>query len=387
MGKKRKIDDRQLNGTVDQKHMEKINYFESQKNQLPYKYSRLHELKKDLENINKLESYKQTNDIMRQKTTTINNIDSITKEINEIESCSDQLNYISSTLHCLLPYYNDKNLDDNKQEQSTSNNKSVLSFLIGTQNPAPKNTDNPVKMTRLGLYNNYMEALDIRNKKQQNDWINICQQPGCQGELIHCQTDGYMVCDKCGVCEKIYVSTEKTNYKETLQDSGTYAYKRINHLTEILSQLQAKESTDIPQYVYDNIHRELQKRDINKNDLDIFKLKSILKKLGMNKYYEHISHILQIINGKEPPRFTRDDELKIKKMFKDIQKPFSIYCPKGRKNFLNYSYVLHKFCELLCLDDYIDYFPLLKNPGKLLQHDKIWRNICAYMKWKYYKSI
>ncbi len=74
-------------------------------------------------------------------------------------------------------------------------------------------------------------------------------------------------------------------------------------------------------------------------------------------------------------------------MFKDIQKPFSIYCPKNRKNFLNYSYVLHKFCELLGLDNYINYFPLLKNNNKLLQHDKIWKNICSYMKWEFYKSI
>ncbi|AGF85364.1 late transcription factor VLTF3-like protein [Moumouvirus goulette] len=79
--------------------------------------------------------------------------------------------------------------------------------------------------------------------------------------------------------------------------------------------------------------------------------------------------------------------MKIKKMFKQIQKPFAVYCPKDRKNFLNYSYVLHKFCELLDLDEYINYFPLLKNNAKLLQHDKIWKNICEYMRWEFIKSI
>jgi len=211
--------------------------------------------------------------------------------------------------------------------------------------------------------------------------------PDCDGEIIFSQNDGCLVCKKCGIAETILVVTEKPNYKEPNQDSGTYAYKRINHLTEILSQLQAKESTDIPPKVFENILRELKKRKINKDDLDIFKLRRILKILDYRKYYEHVPHILQIINGKEPPNFSRRDEMKIKKMFKDIQKPFTVYCPKNRKNFLNYSYVLHKFCELLDLDEYINYFPLLKNNGKLLQHDKIWKNICAYMKWKYYKSI
>ena len=76
------------------------------------------------------------------------------------------------------------------------------------------------------------------------------------------------------------------------------------------------------------------------------------------------------------PNFSRSDEMKIKKMFDDIQKPFAKHCPGDRKNFLNYSYFLHKACELLDLDDYIAYFPLLKNDEKLRQHDKIWKNIC-----------
>ena len=73
-------------------------------------------------------------------------------------------------------------------------------------------------------------------------------------------------------------------------------------------------------------------------------------------------------------------------MFQEIQKPFELYCPPTRKNFMNYSYVLHKICELLELDDLLDYFPVLKNTTKLLQHDKIWKKICDHFGWKYYKS-
>ena len=85
------------------------------------------------------------------------------------------------------------------------------------------------------------------------------------------------------------------------------------------------------------------------------------------------------------PSFMTDFDFK--KMFKDIQKPFAVHCPKDRKNFLNYSYVLHKFCRILKLKQYVSYFPLLKNNAKLLQHDRIWKNICADMGWKYHKSI
>ena len=63
-------------------------------------------------------------------------------------------------------------------------------------------------------------------------------------------------------------------------------------------------------------------------------------------------------------------------MFKEIQVPFMKNCPQERKNFLSYSYVLHKFCQLIELDVFLVYFPLLKSREKLQQQDKIWKGIC-----------
>jgi hypothetical protein len=80
-------------------------------------------------------------------------------------------------------------------------------------------------------------------------------------------------------------------------------------------------------------------------------------------------------------------EEKIRNMFKEIQDPFAKYCPKNRKNFLNYNYVLHKFCELLDLDNFKECFPLLKSREKLLEQDKIWEGICHDLGWKFFESI
>ena len=63
------------------------------------------------------------------------------------------------------------------------------------------------------------------------------------------------------------------------------------------------------------------------------------------------------------------------------------HCPNNRKNFLSYSYVLHKFCELIELDDLLIYFPLLKSREKLQQQDQIWKDICKSLKWQYIPSI
>ena len=74
-------------------------------------------------------------------------------------------------------------------------------------------------------------------------------------------------------------------------------------------------------------------------------------------------------------------------MFKEIQKPFLEHCPVNRKNFLSYSYVLHKFCELLELDHLLEHFPLLKSREKLQQQDRIWEKMCNTLQWQYIPSI
>ena len=119
------------------------------------------------------------------------------------------------------------------------------------------------------------------------------------------------------------------------------------------------------------------------SSLNSKQLRSILKKLKKNKYYEHIPHILNRLNGISPPVMSREIEEELRRMFREIQIPFHKYCPPERKNFLSYSYVLHKFVELLDLDEYKNCFVLLKSREKLHQQDKIWKQICSHLKWQY----
>lgn len=386
-------------GTLDQKHIEKIAKFEKMTNSIPLKKKKLKKFEDELEELTNMNPNEYSLNDLHRKAYLMDSIQKTKSKISSIENCTDSLNYIVNTLSILKDYYDsDKLTDDGVDEElinDTNDNgkKNILTYFKKESNDSTKTNDKSVikkdnkKMSKAKLHEIYIYTMDPIYRKDKVNQNNICSNPECSGEKIISQNDGYSVCKKCGLSETILLSTDKPNYKEPTQDTGTYAYKRINHLTEILSQLQAKESTDIPPKVFENIQRELKKRKIDKNDLDIFKLRRILKKLNYRKYYEHVPHIIQIINGKEPPNFSRDDEIKIKQLFKSIQKPFAIYCPKTRKNFLNYSYVLHKFCELLGLDEFTNYFPLLKNNTKLLQHDKIWKNICNYMKWEFYKSM
>ena len=96
---------------------------------------------------------------------------------------------------------------------------------------------------------------------------------------------------------------------------------------------------------------------------------------------------MNVICGEKSPKLNHDTEEKLRSLFKDIQIPFLNNCPSNRRNFLSYSYVLHKFSELLELDDLIEYFPLLKSREKLQHQDMIWKKICHDLKWQYIPSV
>ena len=217
--------------------------------------------------------------------------------------------------------------------------------------------------------------------------INRNNCPICNNILHLKNIDSILICDICGYTETILINSEKISYKDPPRESSYFAYKRINHFNEWLAQFQAKETTDIPENVYKGILNELRKNKYNISEISYKNMREILKKLKFNKYYEHIPHIINMLNGKKAPILTRRYEEQLRNMFKEIQTPFMKHCPENRKNFLSYSYVLHKFCELLEFDHLLEYFPLLKSREKLQQQDVIWKKICQELEWQYIPSI
>ena len=67
-----------------------------------------------------------------------------------------------------------------------------------------------------------------------------------------------ITCSKCGHQEALLVDTDKPSYKDPPREACYYAYKKINHFNEWLAQFQAKESTEIPDDVYDAILFQLK---------------------------------------------------------------------------------------------------------------------------------
>lgn len=215
--------------------------------------------------------------------------------------------------------------------------------------------------------------------------INICDSCN-KGELIPLEEEGILVCNNCSKSKKFLIENEKPSYKEPPKEVCFYAYKRINHFREILAQFQAKETTQIPESVIEDIKNQIKKERIEIKQITNTKAKEILKKLGYNKYYEHIPFIKDII-GIKPPIMTPELEDTLCNLFMDIQAPYAKFCPEDRVNFLNYYYTVYKLCELLDQKQFLPFFPMLKDREKRIEQDNIWKKICDELDWEFIPTI
>ena len=252
------------------------------------------------------------------------------------------------------------------------------------------NVKETVGLKRKDIFRDYLIDVEKQNIERPverfSEECSICP----KSNVMHIQDTSELVCDGCGAIICVLISEELTyrEEQETSEKIINYCYKRENHFNEWLSQFQAQEMTNIPDEVIEQLRVELKKMKIkNLDEITHTKIRGLLKKLRLNKYYEHVPYITNTLNGIKAPNMPLELEERLRIMFKDIQKPFDDNCPSDRKNFLSYSYVLYKFCELLGEDEYLKYFPLLKSKEKLYQQDVIWKKICRDLKWEFIPTI
>lgn len=165
-----------------------------------------------------------------------------------------------------------------------------------------------------------------------------------------------------------------------------YPYTRLNHFAHIISQ-DNDISSDVPHHVYASIYRELKRKQIDKDQLDVSTLNEIVNRLYGIRYRDHITHILSIITGREPLVFSRETQAKLKRMFQAILEPFEMFKPASFRRFMSYHYVAHQLCLLLDLPDHAKCFPLTDDMLDKRRHDDIWRPICAHLKWQFNPTV
>ena len=285
-----------------------------------------------------------------------------------------------NTINVLDALNNINNKPENEDDAHNSNTEN--------NDSTSENANNEVtvedKSTLVDKYMSIINKKYVRNVEDDN--IEICKE--CKSQMICLQQDAIMICNTCGYQELLLVEQNRPILKQNTKDTSHFCYKRINHFREWCNQVQGKESTDIPDEVFEKILAEIKKEKIvDLKTITYTKMRDILKRLRINKYYEHINYIINRINGIPTPQFSPELEENLCSMFRSIQAPFLKHCPKDRKNFLSYSYVLYKFFQILGLDEYLKYFPLLKSREKLYVQDQIWKKICIDLNYEIIPSL
>lgn len=299
--------------------------------------------------------------------------------IRRIESGDNEMDYLFTITPILRAYGDDSDaslaLPDDPNFVPTA-----LSPASPPKPPPPASEPPRAKGT---LNRKYLELVKVNESDILDRRADTCR--GCGASFV--VTSEGMVCPDCGSCH-VFIESSFKNFPYREQRPMTFfAYKRINHFNEWLQRFQGKDRATIPESVFEQVRAEMKRMRLPPEDLTQARLRALLKKLGLNKYYEHVPRIFHAVTGQPLPRLSDAQEEKLRSMFLAMQEPFSRACPSDRKNFLSYSFVLLKLAELLQLNDILHSFSLLKSKEKLYVQERVWRAICDQLGWRYIRTI
>jgi Poxvirus Late Transcription Factor VLTF3 like len=369
---------KQVANTIDEKHTEMLNYFHTIETQtIPHLVKEIKSLKKKLKEETNLEESINLTDKLQSKSI----------ELKVLRNKRTQ--YLLENSKYIFNYFERKK---DISEGGGSVNTNVLNsfFKIKSQDPETADVASKKYAQSKHIYQNYWKNVNNEIINLQHFVIpsDICE--NCRkGELIPQDEEGILICNNsnCGTFITHIVDSSKPTNKEPPNEISYTAYIRLNHFKEILSQFQAKETTQIPEEVINAIKARIKKERItNTKELTYDKMREILRKLGLNKYFEHIQYINSIF-GIKPPIMSEELHETLCVLFIEIQKPWALHCPPNRTNFFNYTYTLYQLCVLLDQTQYLPYIMLMKDVEKQREQDQIWKKVCAELNWEFQPSV
>ena len=368
--------------SLDEKHTEMLNRFHLiETDTIPHLIAEKARLKSIIPTLkeNQIDEYMEIRD----------KIQAIQKQIRELRSLKKH--YLLENSKYIFDYFEQKK-QISVGSNNTNQNTNVLNsfFKIKSKNAESNDLSADKYNQSKKAYQNYWrnvnnEITNIQDFIVNTDVCEICH----QGELIPQDEEGILICNnqQCGKFVTYIIDSSKPTNKEPPNEVSYTAYIRLNHFKEILSQFQAKETTQIPEEVINAIKARIKKERIK--DLTLInydKMREILRKLGLNKFFEHIQYINSLF-GIKPPIMNEELHETLCVLFIEIQKPWAVHCPANRTNFFNYTYTLYQLCVLLDQTQYLPYIPMMKDREKQLEQDMIWKKVCNDLDWQFCPTV
>lgn len=241
--------------------------------------------------------------------------------------------------------------------------------------------------TQLEVINEYLTAVDNVVPRIQLTRQDTC--PRCDGgrSMRLVPAKALVACTHCGYCASyLDATTSSVSFGDDIEFAN-FSYKRINHFSEWLSNIQGTETYEVPDDVLRAVCGELFRQRVAEADVTYKKVREVLKVLKLRKQYEHTTQITCRITNRPLPRLSTRTQEMCRLMFRACQEPFSRHAGmvcQGRKNFMSYSYILYQFLFILGeSQEILEAFTLLKGRDKRQRMDEVFALIAADLDWDF----
>ena len=162
-------------------------------------------------------------------------------------------------------------------------------------------------------------------------------------------------------------------------------YKRYDNFKVILNQFFYGRKRVVPDDVMETIKDEMHNETNILYDytipITIPIFECILKRNELTMYKGSLYYIYFKLSGVPFPHINTKEYNMMLKVFDVVSTIYDKYKPKGRKSFLNYSFVLKKILIMLGKVEYAKYIPQLKTHSKQKELERVWELITKDHEW------
>lgn len=195
-----------------------------------------------------------------------------------------------------------------------------------------------------------------------------------------------LYCEKCGsiLTLKGTFMEDNMTYEDDYLKNKNSGYDPSKHCRFWIDRIQAKESTDIPEKIINDIKKCLKRDCIKKvSHITCPMIRQYLRQTNNSDYNEHITLIRKIISGINPPQLSEEELQLINIYFNRVIKIFNEIKPLNKINCPYHPYFIYKILEqilnkkkdrrkkrkiLSCIH--------LQSRETLIENDIIWKKIC-----------
>lgn len=346
--------------------------------------------------LKKIEKYQKRLDSLSQiNTETINDkyksmieaeIKDLQNNIQKLERCEDYNFYLSESLDIITKY------------KKILNTPIKISFM-GKSKEDNKEKDRIIK-EYIDICSKYTDISNYINDKpiEKISTVEIVKCNNCDNDKeFYNIDDSIFICEKCSSQQELLLHTSSHKDIDRVNISVKYTYDRKIHFRDAINQYQGKQNSNIEDYIYDDLEKQLELHHLLTGDKNSDKkirfnkvtkehIYMFLKELGYSKHYENVNLIHYNLTGKLPDDISYLED----KLLDDFDRLSEMYDKKykGKKGFERKNFINTQVVLLLLLNRHghpckKESFTLLKTIDRREFHDEIMRDLFSSLGWSF----